>query len=72
MNHTHRIIICVILFLILYIILKYIDSLQKRPLIKETTTKNDKKFSKNGELYYEDGGDHYNSAPDPDYEYTYE
>lgn len=56
MNHTYRIILCVILFLILYVILKYINSLQKNPLMKVSSNVNKKNLGNSYEFYYDDGG----------------
>ena len=58
MNHTNRIILCVFLFLILYVILKYINSLQKKPIIKDNENSNKKDLG-NNEFYYDDGGNEY-------------
>ena len=62
MNHTNRIILCVFLFLILYVILKYINSLQKKPIIKENGRGNKKDLG-NTEFYYDDGGNDYYPEP---------
>lgn len=58
MNHTYRIILCVFLFVILYVILKYINSIPKKPLIKDN-----KKDLGNTEFYYDDGGNDYYPEP---------
>lgn len=58
MNHTYRIILCVFLFVILYVILKYINSIPKKPIIKDN-----KKDLGNNEFYYDDGGNEYYPEP---------
>lgn len=60
MNHTNRIILCVILFLILFVILKYINSLQKKTIIKETNFMR-KGLGQNNDFYYDEGGNDSNS-----------
>jgi hypothetical protein len=65
MNHTYRIILCVILFLILYVILKYINSLQKKPLIKDNSSVNQRDLGHSNEFYYDDGGNDPDSYPEP-------
>jgi hypothetical protein len=69
MNHTNRIILCVILFVILFVILKYINSLQKKPIIKETKRMK-KGLGQNNEFYYDEGGND-NSHSDSIQESTY-
>jgi hypothetical protein len=63
MNHTNRIILCVILFVILFVILKYINSLQKKPIIKETNFMR-KGLDQNNDFYYDEGGNDSNSHSD--------
>lgn len=65
MNHTNRIILCVFLFLILYVILKYINSLQKKPLIKDNRNVNKRDLGNSNEFYYDDGGNDSASYPEP-------
>jgi len=70
MNHTNRIILCVILFLILFVILKYINSLQKKPIIKDNENANKKGLGQNNnEFYYDDGG---NDGGNDDYSYPHQ
>lgn len=63
MNHTNRIILCVILFVILFVILKYINSLQKKPIIKETNFMR-KGLGQNNDVYYDEGENDSNSHSD--------
>jgi len=64
MNHTNRIILCVILFVILFVILKYINSLQKKPIIKENGNAKKKGLGQNNDFYYDEGGNDSNSHSD--------
>jgi YbbR domain-containing protein len=72
MNHTNRIILCVFLFLILFVILKYINSLQKKPIIKDNENANKKGLGQNNnDFYYDDGGNDDYSYPDQNQDTTY-
>jgi hypothetical protein len=67
MNHTNRIIVSVFLFLILFVILRYINSLQKEPLIKNDQRVNAKYLGHNNEFYYDDGVNDHGSYTESDY-----
>ena len=72
MNHTNRIILCVILFVILFVILKYINSLQKKPIIKYNENVNKKGLGhNNNEFYYDDGGGNENLYTDQNQDTAY-
>jgi hypothetical protein len=71
MNHTNRIIVSVFLFLILFVILRYINSLQKKPIIRDNGDANKVSLGQNNnDFYYDDGGND-NSYPDQIQDTTY-
>jgi hypothetical protein len=49
---------------ILYVILKYINSFQKKPIIKDTRSVNKINLGHNNEFYYDDGGNDADSYPE--------